>query len=116
MATMFSYTDDKQRTIDWGIEHDPGDPNLDPPRAEATYIVCRIAQTLTTLVDTPDGKKERSVTITGTAKQATAQEAWRIALDTLNAELKGGAAKAREVVTVPTPQTETSQILGDKRG
>jgi len=89
MLQVFSFTDEKLRTFQWGLDEDRGE----------TQIICAVTQDFSIPVWVKDGdatiEKIRAMQVPGFGKGTTAQIAYDAALADLVVNLRDADAKLR---------------------
>lgn len=82
LLNMFSFTDDKQRTFEWGLEY----------VKDETLIICKVSQPYKTTIEVEGEKRIHGVNVIGAGDGPTAQIAYDKALAMLVESMKSAIA------------------------
>jgi hypothetical protein len=77
MLHMFSFTDDKQRTFEWGLEY----------VRDETVIICKVSQPYKTTIEVEGEKRIQGINVYGAGDGSTAQIAYDKALAELTKQM-----------------------------
>lgn len=104
MLSVFSFTDEKRRTFEWGLDDDRGE----------SIITCKVSQPYSVTVEYEGEKRIRGQIVTGNGRGTTAQIAYDAALADLIVEMKKATVRESPLVTIDVTQPERP-LFGDEK-
>jgi hypothetical protein len=101
MLGMFSFTDERLRTFEWGLDDDKGE----------SVITCSVSQNYSTTIEVDGEKRIRGQMVVGKGRGSTAQIAYDASLADLVVKMKAAIEHPLESPLV-VPEAEQRPLFG----